>query len=144
MSDNPQTTFDRHGLPRPLARFNRVVTNPIQSAWAPYLIPWAVVVHTGRRSGTHYRTPVMAFRRGDDLAIGLPYGPKTQWLLNLLAAGHGNVLRGGRLRHLDDFRIVDSRHAQLPRGARTLGRLTDRVLLARISPTDHPAVRRIE
>ncbi|WP_095533472.1 nitroreductase family deazaflavin-dependent oxidoreductase [Mycobacterium aquaticum] len=46
---------------RALARFNKYVTNPIQRMWAPYLPYMAVIEHVGRKSGTSYRTPVMAF-----------------------------------------------------------------------------------
>lgn len=51
-------------LPRALARINRVVTNRVMGLWAPYLPPWAVLLHTGRRSGRAYRTVLFAFVRG--------------------------------------------------------------------------------
>src|SRR5262249_1796055 len=51
-------------LPRALARFNRLVTNRVLGVVAPWMPPFAVVVHRGRSSGRVYRTPVWAFRRG--------------------------------------------------------------------------------
>ena len=51
-------------LPRRMARFNRADVNPIQGQYAWLLPPWIVVCHRGRRSGTAYRTPVNAYRRG--------------------------------------------------------------------------------
>ncbi|MCX5042882.1 nitroreductase family deazaflavin-dependent oxidoreductase [Aldersonia sp. NBC_00410] len=133
MSNNDGIDFDRRGLPRFVARFNRAIGNRIQGLWAPYLVPWAVVLHRGRKSGTSYATPVLAFRRGDLIAIGLAYGPQTQWLHNLMAAGEGSLRRRGRVVGIDDLRIVDSRNAEVPLGARVIGRGTDRVLLGRLA-----------
>jgi deazaflavin-dependent oxidoreductase (nitroreductase family) len=93
-------------MPSWLPRFNRLVTNRIQGLWAPYLPPWAMVVHRGRRSGARYSTPVLAFRRGDRLAIALLYGSEAQWVKNLLAAGGGEVIRAGRRSALRSPRIV--------------------------------------
>ena len=81
-------------LSRRLARFNRVVTNRVQGVWAPRLPPWAVLLHTGRRSGRAYRTPVMAFPAGDRLVVALLYGPDADWVQNL-AAAPGQVVRAG-------------------------------------------------
>lgn len=93
-------------LPRALARFNRAVTNPVQGAYAWLLPPWAVIVHRGRRSGRLYRTPVVAVRRGDQLSVRLFYGEGSDWVRNLLAAGGGSVVRGGRTYGLSDVRVV--------------------------------------
>ena len=41
-----------------LARFNKVVTNPIQRRYAGRIPPFAIVEHVGRKSGRQYRTPV--------------------------------------------------------------------------------------
>jgi deazaflavin-dependent oxidoreductase (nitroreductase family) len=83
-------------LPRRLARFNRVVTNPIQGVYAWALPPWAVICHRGRRSGRAYRTPVVALRRGRTLRVAVLYGEESDWVQNLLSAGGGQVVRGGR------------------------------------------------
>lgn len=87
-------------MPSWLPRVNRLVVNRIQGTWAPYLPPWAMIVHRGRRSGTEYRTPVLAWKRGSTIKVALFYGDHTDWLLNLLAAGGGGIERGGRLRRL--------------------------------------------
>lgn len=79
-----------------LARFNRVVTNPIQRLWAGRLPPFAIVEHTGRKTGRLYRTPVSAFVKGDTLTIRLPYGSERDWVRNLVAAGGGVIQRRGR------------------------------------------------
>lgn len=82
-------------LSRGLARFNKRVTNRIQGVYAWLLPPWAVILHRGRRSGRHYRTPLLAFRREQTLVIALLYGKESDWLRNLRAGG-GQVVRGGR------------------------------------------------
>src|SRR5215204_4698399 len=53
-------------LPKQLARFNRVTTNRVAFPVARRVPGFAVVLHTGRRSGCSYRTPVNAFRAFQD------------------------------------------------------------------------------
>ncbi|MGH3390853.1 MAG: nitroreductase family deazaflavin-dependent oxidoreductase [Actinomadura sp.] len=106
-------------LPRSLARFNKVVTNRVQGLWAPYLPPYAMIVHRGRVSGAEYRTPVTAFRGAGTLVVPLPYGAESDWVRNLLTAGGGEVRRGGRSRRLLRPRVVEStRDEDLPPVAR--------------------------
>ncbi len=82
-------------LPRRLARFNKKVTNRIQGLYAWLVPPWAVILHRGRRSGREYRTPLLAFRRGQTLVIALVYGAESDWLRNM-SEGGGRVIRAGR------------------------------------------------
>ncbi|RFU40001.1 nitroreductase family deazaflavin-dependent oxidoreductase [Actinomadura logoneensis] len=130
-------------LPRSLARFNRIVTNPLQGLWAPYLPPYAVIVHRGRTSGREYRTPVLAFRHGGELVVGLPYGAGSDWVRNVLAAGEAGVERLGRLRRLENPRVLDADTppAELPGVARRLVRYMD-VLVADIRRGRHADIRR--
>jgi deazaflavin-dependent oxidoreductase (nitroreductase family) len=93
-------------LPRRVAAFNKVVTNPIQRTYAWLVPPWAVLVHRGRRSGRLYRTPVVARRHGDQLSVPVMYGTESDWVRNLLAAGEGQVVRGGRTYPLSDIRLA--------------------------------------
>ena len=76
-------------LPRRLARFNRHVTNPIARTIAGRIPPFAIIRHRGRRSGTAYRTPIVAFRNHatSSYVIALTYGPEAEWVKNVLAAG---------------------------------------------------------
>ncbi len=96
-------------LPQRLARFNCRVTNPIANRIAGRVPPLAIVVHTGRRSGTPYRTPVMAFRArdGDGFVIALTYGPETDWVRNVLAGGGCDLTRGGTTLRLADPRLIE-------------------------------------
>jgi len=88
--------LDGNVMPRWLPRINRRVVNPIQRFWAPYLPPHALIEHRGRVSGTAYRTPVLAFRRGNAFVVLLGYGDRTDWLLNVQAGGASMVRLGRR------------------------------------------------
>jgi deazaflavin-dependent oxidoreductase (nitroreductase family) len=92
-------------MPSWLPRVMERVVNPVQRLWAPWLPPWALIVHTGRRSGAERRTPVLAFGSGDALSVVLFYGPRTQWIRNLEAGG-GTVVRAGRRRAITGTRVV--------------------------------------
>ena len=55
---------------------------------------WAIVHHRGRRSGVEYDTPVAIVPTvaSEVILIGLPWGPKTEWAGNVLAAD-GAILK---------------------------------------------------
>jgi len=74
-------------LPRWLARFNRRVTNPLLGPVVAFVPGFGYLVHIGRRSGRAHRTPVLTFTAGDRVVIALTYGPATEWVRNILAAG---------------------------------------------------------
>lgn len=102
-----------------LARFNRVVTNPILGTAAPYLPPMALVVHLGRRSGRRYSTPVLAFPADGGIAIALVYGSHTDWVRNVQAASGCVLRRGGRTLQLTSPVILGSDGLRLlPRAIR--------------------------
>ncbi len=105
-------------MPAWLPRVNKLVTNRIQGLWAPYLPPYAMVIHTGRKSGKTFRTPVAASVLDGKLAIPLFYGSGAQWVKNLEAAGGGEVIRAGKRRPLRNVRIVtDASAERLPPAA---------------------------
>jgi deazaflavin-dependent oxidoreductase (nitroreductase family) len=110
-------------MPRGLAKVNKRVVNPIQGLWAPWLAPWAVIVHRGRRSGTEYRTPVLAAESGSSLYVALFYGTRADWVRNVRAAGGGEVIRRGRHRRIGNVRILNDPTAEpLPRAVRAAAR----------------------
>jgi deazaflavin-dependent oxidoreductase (nitroreductase family) len=78
-------------LPRALARFNRRVTNRVLGPLAHAIPPFAEVEHRGRTSGRTYRTPVWAFPTERGFVIALTYGPATEWVRNVLAAGECRI-----------------------------------------------------
>jgi deazaflavin-dependent oxidoreductase (nitroreductase family) len=115
--------------PRGLAKFNRRVTNPVLGTLAPIIPGFAIVVHTGRKSGRTYRTPVNLFRVGDSYVIALTYGPRTDWVRNVLAAGGCDAITQRRQVHLTAPRLVhDPERRRMPAPVRQflgLLRVTD-------------------
>lgn len=112
---------------------NRRFANRVQSVYAPYLPPYAVIVHRGRRSGRVHRTPVLALRSGGHLIVGLPYGDRSDWVRNLLHEGRGGVEQAGRLRRIGAVRVTDVPSAGeiVPAAARPLLRLM-KILVAEV------------
>ena len=85
------------------------VINPIAMHLAGRVGSLTVVIHTGRRSGRMYRTPVRAFRRGDLVAIGANFGAASEWVRNILSAGGCEILLRGNQLHLTQPRLLDLR-----------------------------------
>ena len=85
---------------------------------------WAILRHTGRKSGTAYATPVVALRTQDGFFVPLPFGDATQWARNLFAAGGGSIRYAGREYRVTEPRIVEREAiaASLPRLVRFLSR----------------------
>jgi deazaflavin-dependent oxidoreductase (nitroreductase family) len=109
-------------MPSWLRPVNKRLVNPVQRLWAPWLPPWAVIVHRGRRSGTEYRSPVLAWRSGSRIYVVLYYGAGAQWVRNVLAAGGAEVVRRGRRSRFADVRVVRDGSEELPRVVRALSR----------------------
>ena len=62
--------------------------------------------HVGRTSGRVYHTPVRAFRAGGAVVVGINFGTKSDWLRNVLAAGHCRMVLRGQAMELDQPRVV--------------------------------------
>lgn len=93
-------------------RFNRDVTNRRQLRTAGQAgVAYAVVVHVGRRSGRTYRTPVGAVPTADGFVVGLPYGPGTDWVRNVVAAEGATVEHDGRTVVVDRPELTDGASA---------------------------------
>jgi len=76
------------------------------AAWG-WIPVWGVVVHTGRKSGRRFTTPIALAKTGDGFMIPLPWGPTTDWCRNLVAA-HGGIVRFGGVEHVvRDPEVVD-------------------------------------
>jgi deazaflavin-dependent oxidoreductase (nitroreductase family) len=93
-------------LPRSVARFNRVVTNPVLRPLVRHVPGFAVVTHVGRKSGRTYRSPVNLFRAGDRYVIALTYGRDAEWVRNVLAAGGCDLETVGRTIRLTSPEVV--------------------------------------
>jgi deazaflavin-dependent oxidoreductase (nitroreductase family) len=108
-------------LPGWLAELNRNVTNRITRPVAGRLPGFAIVIHTGVRTGKRYRTPVNLFRVGDRYVIALTYGRDRDWVRNVVAAGGCEVETRGEPVRLTDPRIVrDDRQRSVPLPVRPL------------------------
>jgi hypothetical protein len=71
-------------IPRAIGRLNRVGLNRLSRPVAAHLPGFGVVHHRGRRSGRAYRTPVNLFPTQRGFVIALTYGPRTDWMRNVL------------------------------------------------------------
>lgn len=77
-------------------RMNRSLTNPrVMRTAGNAGTQTSVIEHVGRRSGKTYETPVDIIETTSRLLIALPYGARTDWLRNVLAAGSATVVSGG-------------------------------------------------
>ena len=85
-------------MPTPLwiGRLNKHTINVVAKLIAPRTPGFALVIHRGRTSGRTYRTPVIVFRRGQQFVIHLTYGPNTDWVRNVRAAGGCEIITRGR------------------------------------------------
>jgi deazaflavin-dependent oxidoreductase (nitroreductase family) len=119
-------------LPRWVARSNRDLLNRLTRPLARHLPGFGVVVHTGRKTGRQYRTPVNVFRRrghADGYVIALTYGRESEWVRNVLAGGGCVLETRGRTVRLTQPRLVhdEQRRAVPPliRRMLRLGRVAD-------------------
>jgi len=89
-------------LPRWLARFNRRVINPreVRKGVRP------VLIHVGRSSGNTYRTPLDAHPSPDGYVFIPMYGPRTDWVKNVLAAGAARLCVDGQEIELESPQMV--------------------------------------
>lgn len=97
-------------LLRPVRRFNRAVTNQLQARSAGRAGASASLIrHRGRTTGREYETPIVAFPIDDDgsgFLVSLPYGPGTDWVRNVLAAGSATLVTDGRTLTVDRPEVV--------------------------------------
>ncbi|MDQ7911178.1 nitroreductase family deazaflavin-dependent oxidoreductase [Phytohabitans sp. ZYX-F-186] len=87
-------------LPRWLAQINKRVFNPreIRRGVRP------VLIHVGRSSGRIYRTPLDAHPLPDGYLFIPMYGPRADWVRNVLRAGTARLSIGG-----EEMRLVSPR-----------------------------------
>jgi deazaflavin-dependent oxidoreductase (nitroreductase family) len=89
-------------LPRWLAHINKRVFNPIEVRRGAR----PVLIHTGRSSGKTYRTPLDAHRLPDGYLFIPLYGPRTDWVKNVLAAHTARLSMDGHEIELQSPRLV--------------------------------------
>lgn len=107
-------------MPRWWARMNKRVFNPRALAGAK----WPVLIHTGRRTGAIHRTPLDVYPADGGYVFVPVYGAQSDWVRNILAAGHARLridggeveLTGPRMIGRDEaFGILSAAEARTPR-----------------------------
>jgi deazaflavin-dependent oxidoreductase (nitroreductase family) len=62
----------------------------------------ALIEHVGRKSGIVRRTPIHPMPTTDGFRIIVPIGERSEWLRNVVAAGHCRLVLGDRVVELDE------------------------------------------
>ena len=112
-------------IPRAVGRWNKAGLNRLTRHVAPWMPGFGVVIHRGRRSGRRYETPVNVFPAADGYVFALTYGPDTDWVRNVLAAGGCERRTRGRTVRLVSPRLYRDEDR---RGIRPVERQVLRVL----------------
>jgi deazaflavin-dependent oxidoreductase (nitroreductase family) len=112
-------------IPKAVGRWNKAGLNRVTKRIAPWMPGFGVVVHRGRRSGKEYQTPVNVFATGEGYVLALTYGPDTDWVKNVVAAGGCELRTGGRVVRLTAPRLF---HDEARRDIRPLERQVLRVI----------------
>jgi deazaflavin-dependent oxidoreductase (nitroreductase family) len=92
-------------IPKVVGRWNKAGLNRLIRHIAPWMPGLGVVIHRGRRSGRRYETPVEVFPAADGYVLALTYGPDTDWVKNVLAAGGCELRTRGRIIRLGSPRL---------------------------------------
>jgi deazaflavin-dependent oxidoreductase (nitroreductase family) len=98
----------RHDWARgPMRSFNRRILNPVMLRRAGEGTWYASVIeHSGRKSGRHYLTPVVADPVTDGFLIPLPYGEHVDWLENIKATGEATIRRHGVSYPVSEIEVI--------------------------------------
>jgi deazaflavin-dependent oxidoreductase (nitroreductase family) len=101
--------------PRWVAAFNLVVTNRIAGLFVTRLPGFGVITHIGRKSGKTFHTPVKVYRAPGGFLIALTYGPESQWVQNVVAAGQAELETRHTRYHVSSPTVVhDPSRQQFP------------------------------
>ena len=112
-------------IPKGVGQWNKAGLNHLTRHIAPWMPGFGVIVHHGRRSGRRYQTPVNVFSAGNGYVIALTYGPQTDWVKNVLAAGGCELRTRGQTISLGSPRLF---HDQSRSSIRPLERQVLRIL----------------
>ena len=75
---------------------------------------YGVIEHRGRRSGKRFRTPVVVKPTADGFIVPMPYGERTDWYRNVLAAGECVIRWNGRTYRVGEPEVVRDAPAAAP------------------------------
>jgi deazaflavin-dependent oxidoreductase (nitroreductase family) len=88
--------------------FNKYVTNKLLIHVAGKKFGhFAILTHTGRKTGKVYKTPIIAEPIDGGFMIALTYGKKVDWLANVLAGGSCSLFWKEKEYSLSKPEIVD-------------------------------------
>ena len=93
--------------PRWLAKINKRVFNPKAIRKGDY----PVITHVGRTSGSSYQTPLDAYPTKTGYVMVVRYGPKSDWVFNVLAAETVTLRIDGEMLTLSSPRLVSQKEA---------------------------------
>jgi len=106
-----------HTMNRAMVLLWRLGLGTLAGVWPQGFGRLMVIEHTGRRSGSRYRTPVNYTPAGTDLYCVAAFGERTDWYRNLLAQPHIAVwLPDGRWEADAADVSDDPRRSELMRG----------------------------
>jgi deazaflavin-dependent oxidoreductase (nitroreductase family) len=107
------------GLPNIVRYFSKLFKNRMIADVESGKSEMSIISHTGRRTGSAYRTPVDAIFLDKEVLIGLVYGRKTDWLKNVLEQKDCTIFYKMQTYAATDPVIlaVDSARALLPPGS---------------------------
>ncbi|NED97041.1 nitroreductase family deazaflavin-dependent oxidoreductase [Phytoactinopolyspora alkaliphila] len=95
-------------MPRWWTQINKRVFNPLELKRGTR----PVLVHTGRVSGTTYRTPLDAHAVSGGYVFILVYGSESDWARNVLASGRARLQIDEREIELSDPRLLGEDEAE--------------------------------
>ncbi len=93
----------RRSVPRVARISNPLMVRFAGHRWFPL---WAVVEHRGRKSGRAYEIPVALLVTPRTFVVCLPWGPQTNWVRNVVAAGGCTVRWKGSEHRVDRPEVV--------------------------------------
>ncbi|MDP8929886.1 MAG: nitroreductase family deazaflavin-dependent oxidoreductase [Actinomycetota bacterium] len=95
----------------PMPRWWRHINKRVFNPWELKRGDRPVLTHVGRTSGKTYRTPLDAHPVERGYLFILVYGSESDWVRNVLAAGHARLTIGGEDVDLTSPRLVDEDQA---------------------------------
>lgn len=94
-------------MPRWWTHINKRVFNPVELRRGDR----PVLTHVGRSSGATYRTPLDAHPVDGGYVFILVYGSQSDWVRNILAAGHARLTYDGQEIELTGPRLIAEQQA---------------------------------
>jgi deazaflavin-dependent oxidoreductase (nitroreductase family) len=74
---------------------------------------WGIVSHHGRKTGRAYATPVVIRADATSFTVPLPFGERTAWANNVIAAGGARIRWAGVDHDVTDPEIVTGAEGEL-------------------------------